>query len=127
MTKEKLKSRLQAALICIAIVAIGFQLFTASNRPITTQTVTATPAALARNVCTATVKVALLNQRNGPSETANVVGSAHRGDEFSVTESSGSWVEVNNGSAWMYAPYMSFSGNCTTMAAVSSASSITAT
>ncbi|MCI0714305.1 MAG: lytic transglycosylase domain-containing protein [Chloroflexi bacterium] len=66
--------------------------------------------------CTATVNVRRLNQRTGPGQAYAITGSVTRSDVLSgISWDAGrSWllVATDEGSVWMYAPYMSLSEDC---------------
>lgn len=70
--------------------------------------------------CTATVAVRWLNQRSEASETSALMGSARRGEIFTVVGANAGrdWLLVNTeaGSVWMAARYMTLADDCENLA-----------
>ncbi len=83
-----------------------------------------TPTALPQTIfseaetssCTATVNVRHLNQRSGPGENYPITGAARNRQVMNGIgwDNNREWllVSTSSGSAWMYAQYMTLTGNC---------------
>jgi hypothetical protein len=121
-TRQNVAVQLNRVLISVVVLLIGLQLIdhVSTLNPITVVAPTpsgeSTIAATAQAICTATVRARLLNQRDGPGESYNVIGGATRGEVFSVNvwDESKQWLLAStaSGSAWMSSRYLTLSGSC---------------
>lgn len=124
MTKQQLKARLNAVLICLVAILLGVQVLTVANQRQANVTSNAEPDQYPENVlvatkqvgCTGTIRTNLLNQRSGPNESYPITGTAKYGEVVTViaSEETHQWLQVNtsDGSAWLSARYITLSGNC---------------